>query len=106
MATPDRIVIIGPSGSGKSHLGSLLASALDMELIDTDSVIEARIGMSIDEFFERFGEPLSGRSSPTSFTRHLPALARSSLQAGAVLAPSNWAALRPGSVIIGLTAER
>ncbi|MEZ4520963.1 MAG: 3-dehydroquinate synthase [Thermomicrobiales bacterium] len=106
MATPDRIVIIGPSGSGKSHLGSLLASALDMELIDTDSVIEARIGMSIDEFFERFGEP-AFRAIESDVIHEASAGAGRVVATGggAVLAPSNWAALRPGSVIIGLTAD-
>ncbi len=54
---PDRIVLIGPSGSGKSHLTSLIAQALGFEAVDIDAEIEKRIDMTIAEFFERFGEP-------------------------------------------------
>ena len=50
------IVLIGMMGSGKSHIGRQLASELDLEFIDTDSVIVERAGASVAEIFERDGE--------------------------------------------------
>lgn len=101
----DRIVLIGPSGSGKSHLGALLAGALDRELIDLDAEVEARIGTSIAEFFERFGEAafrtLESEALVDACSRPGRVIATGG---GAVLDPRNWATMRPGSVIVGLTA--
>jgi len=43
-------------GGGKSTIGRQLARRLDMPLLDTDHVIEERIGEPIRSFFERDGE--------------------------------------------------
>ncbi len=50
------IVLIGMPGCGKSTIGCILQSMSGMELIDIDSMIEARTGMSIPEIFEKHGE--------------------------------------------------
>lgn len=58
-APPDRkahIALIGFSGSGKSSAGRLLASRMGYPFIDTDAVVESRLGMSIPEIFRRLGE--------------------------------------------------
>ncbi|CAN5500767.1 bifunctional shikimate kinase/3-dehydroquinate synthase [soil metagenome] len=105
MMQPQRIVLIGPSGSGKSHLGSLLAEALERDFVDLDAEIESRIGMPIDEFFARFGQPafraIESEMLGDACSRMGTVVATGG---GAVLAPRNWASMRPGSVIIGLTA--
>ena len=103
---PDRIVLTGPSGSGKSHLGSLIADAAGYELYDTDAAIEASIGMTIDEFFSRFGEP-AFRAIETSTLREACSGSSRviSTGGGVVLAEENWAYLRPRSIILGLTAS-
>ena len=44
-------------GSGKSTVGRHLARQLRIPFIDTDQVIERRIGCSIREYFETHGEP-------------------------------------------------
>jgi shikimate kinase len=44
-------------GSGKSTIGRQLARRLDFKFVDSDQLIEQRIGCSIREFFEREGEP-------------------------------------------------
>ena len=54
---PVRIACVGLPGSGKSTIGRQLARRLDIKFIDSDQVIEQRIGCSIREFFEREGEP-------------------------------------------------
>lgn len=47
---------MGLPGSGKSTIGRQLARRLDIKFVDSDQVIEQRIGCSIREFFEREGE--------------------------------------------------
>jgi shikimate kinase len=50
------ISLVGLPGSGKSTVGRQLARRLSRPFIDSDHVIEQRIGCSIREFFEREGE--------------------------------------------------
>jgi hypothetical protein len=50
------IILIGYMGCGKSTLSRLLAQDHNRHLIDTDSFIETREGMSISELFEQKGE--------------------------------------------------
>lgn len=47
---------MGLPGSGKSTIGRQLARRLGCAFLDTDQVIERRVGLSIREFFEREGE--------------------------------------------------
>ena len=51
-----RIALVGLPGSGKSTTGRQLARRLGLVSIDTDHVIEQRLGYSIREYFEREGE--------------------------------------------------
>ena len=51
-----RIALVGLPGSGKSTIGRQLARRLGLVSIDTDHVIEQRLGCSIREYFEREGE--------------------------------------------------
>jgi shikimate dehydrogenase len=58
-APPERkahIALIGFSGSGKTSAGQVLASKMGYPFIDTDAVVESRLGMSIPEIFHRLGE--------------------------------------------------
>lgn len=50
------ISLVGLPGGGKSTAGRQLARRIGFELIDSDAVIEKRIGCSIRSFFEREGE--------------------------------------------------
>ena len=49
------IVLIGYRGTGKSVIGKLLASRLEMPYIGMDAAIVARTGMSIPEIVENYG---------------------------------------------------
>ena len=50
------IALVGLPGSGKSTVGRQLARRLQVSFLDSDHVIEAQIGCSIREYFEREGE--------------------------------------------------
>ena len=53
----NRIVLIGPPGSGKSTVGAALAHKLNMKFVDTDLLIEQREGKAITDIFVVDGEP-------------------------------------------------
>jgi shikimate kinase len=50
------IIFVGLPGSGKTTIGRQLARRLGLPFVDSDHVIEARLGCSIREFFAREGE--------------------------------------------------
>lgn len=55
--TPNlRLSLIGLPGGGKSTVGRQLAKRLGVPFLDSDHVIEDRIGGSIRSFFEQHGE--------------------------------------------------
>lgn len=50
------IILIGPMGSGKSTIGTLLAKKLKREFIDSDHYIEEKTGVDIPRIFDVEGE--------------------------------------------------
>ena len=52
----ENIVLIGMPASGKSTVGKIVAERLGRKFVDTDEIITERIGMSIKEYFEQYGE--------------------------------------------------
>lgn len=50
------VVLVGMPGSGKSHVGGLLAARLNAPFFDADALIEKEIGCSIASFFAEKGE--------------------------------------------------
>lgn len=50
------IVLIGMPGCGKTTISKKLSEELDMIYIDTDSLIEAKARMKIDDIFSKYGE--------------------------------------------------
>jgi shikimate kinase len=55
-AKPQRISLIGLPGTGKSTAGRQVARQLNLSFIDTDHLIEQRVGCSISVYFEHQGE--------------------------------------------------
>ena len=51
-----KIFLIGPMGSGKSKIGKLLSSQLNLNLIDIDREIEAKFEKTIVDIFASEGE--------------------------------------------------
>lgn len=52
----ENVVLVGMPGSGKSSVGMLIAERLGREFIDTDELFVERAGMSIPEYFSKYGE--------------------------------------------------
>ena len=50
------IVLIGMMGCGKTTVGQCLARRLGRRFVDTDALIEARLGRSIPDLFAKEGE--------------------------------------------------
>ena len=51
-----KIFLVGPMGSGKSKIGKLLSSEINLDLIDIDKEIEAKFEKTIVEIFDSEGE--------------------------------------------------
>jgi shikimate kinase len=54
--TKPNIILTGFMGSGKTTVGKLLAKQLSYNFVDTDSLIEQRCGMTVQELFKTKGE--------------------------------------------------
>ncbi|MBL8336939.1 MAG: shikimate kinase [Rhodoferax sp.] len=82
--------LIGLPGSGKSTVGRHLARRLAMPFVDSDHVIEQRLGCPIRQYFEQEGEE-SFRDVEEAVIDDLSRADR------AVLSTGGGAVLRPGS---------
>jgi len=52
----NRVVLIGFMATGKSTIGPLLAERLGYAFIDTDAMVEEKLGMKISKIFKDLGE--------------------------------------------------
>ncbi|MBB1060055.1 shikimate kinase [Marilutibacter spongiae] len=50
------LILVGPTGAGKTHLGPPLAAHFGLRLLDLDAAVEADTGMRVAALFEREGE--------------------------------------------------
>lgn len=53
---PNNLYLIGYRGSGKSTVAPLIASRLQLEFVDTDTMAENIVGLSVAEIFSQLGE--------------------------------------------------
>lgn len=100
------IVLIGYRCSGKSTVGSLLAERLERPFVDTDRVIENRIGRSIQDFIAQAGWP-SFRRIERQTVRDLAVMHDLVIATGGgvVLDPENIADLKTNGWVIWLKAD-
>ncbi|GAA0432139.1 shikimate kinase [Acrocarpospora corrugata] len=93
-------VLIGPPGSGKTTVGTLLAEHLGVPFRDTDADIEATAGKPIGDIFVEDGEAhfrtLEAAAVSTALTEHTGIL---SVGGGAILNPATQALLATHTVI-------
>ena len=54
----DRIYIVGYMGAGKTTAARRLAQRLGWEVVDTDALFEEKYNISVNDFFNKYDEPL------------------------------------------------
>lgn len=99
------VALVGLPGAGKSAVGRRLAQRLQLAFVDSDLVIEQRIGCSIRDYFEREGE-VSFRNVEQEVIADLAASASGVVATGGgvVLREANRAQLRAHFHVIYLRA--
>ncbi len=103
MELPQRVVLVGPMGAGKSTIGRLLARELGYGFFDSDRQIEERTGANIPWIFDVEGE--SGfRQRETQILEELVRLDRVVLATGggAVMREENRALLARNALVVYL----
>ncbi|PAV24964.1 shikimate kinase [Tamilnaduibacter salinus] len=100
---PERLVLVGPMGAGKSTIGRLLARELGYDFVDTDRLIEERCGANIPWIFDVEGEA-GFRARETAMLEEMAGRSRLVLATGggAVLNPDNRPLMRQGAWVIYL----
>lgn len=101
------ITLVGMPGCGKSTIGKLLARRLGLAFIDSDHVIEQRLGCSIRSYFEREGE-VAFRDVEEAVLRELLNDQSQGVLAtggGAVLRAANREMMRSRSQVVYLRAS-
>jgi shikimate kinase len=104
--TPERILIVGYRGTGKTTVGRLLADQLGWAFADCDDFIEAAAGQSVTDIFAAEGEA-GFRDREAAVLRELCARERHVVATGggAVLRPANRELLRGAGFVAWLTAS-
>lgn len=100
------VALVGLPGAGKSAVGRRLGQRLQLPFIDSDQVIEQRIGCSIRAYFEREGEA-AFRDLEAQVIAELAAAADGVIATGggSVLRPANRAQLRAHFHVIYLRSS-
>ncbi|MBI1331962.1 MAG: AAA family ATPase [Armatimonadetes bacterium] len=98
-------ILIGMMGAGKSTIGKLLAQETGRRFIDTDHLIEKRVGRPIAQFFKLYGEE-AFRDHETAVIESLePASIVVATGGGAILRDANFNHLRKIGKVIYLKSE-
>ncbi|MEY4711198.1 MAG: hypothetical protein RIS88_648 [Pseudomonadota bacterium] len=101
------IALVGLPGSGKTTIGKLLARRLGLDFVDSDQVIEERVGCPIRAFWEQQGEQ-AFRDIEEAALRDLTAQARGIVLAtggGSVLREANRQHLRAATRVVYLRSS-
>jgi shikimate dehydrogenase len=101
----NRIVLTGYRGTGKTEIGKILASRLNVPFIDTDDMVETKTGRSIPDIFHYDGEERF-RSIEREVVASLPpADVIVGTGGGVVTDPENMKHLRRDSTLVLLFAD-
>lgn len=105
-ATEKNIVLIGMRGSGKTVVGTMLASRLHRDLIPMDALIVYEAEMTIPQIVERYGWPRF-REIEAQVAQKVARL-RGTVNAtggGVILNPKNIEALRATGIVFWLNVS-
>ena len=99
---PDRhIFLIGMQGCGKSSLGKRVARETGLSFRDTDAMVAASAGCTVNEFFEKYGEETFRRAETGALsllTRERPMII--STGGGTIMNPVNRHIMRAWGAIV------
>ena len=56
LSLSDRLILTGFMGCGKSYFAAQLATLFDVDVFDTDTLIEQKTSLTVKEIFEKSGE--------------------------------------------------
>lgn len=105
--SPERVLLIGMMGAGKSTTGRLLAERLGWPYLDSDDEIERQTGRTVPDIWKGEGEPAfraeESRVLAQACTTAGPVVV--SVAGGAVLDPANRVLIRRAGLVVWLRAE-
>ncbi|MDP2674035.1 MAG: 3-dehydroquinate synthase [Dehalococcoidia bacterium] len=106
MTRPQRIVLSGFSGTGKSIIAPIIVERLGWEMVDTDSLVEDAAGRPIADIFARDGEARF-RELEAEAVRQACARGRAvvAVGGGATLRPDSRRLLADGGFVVCLEAR-
>jgi shikimate kinase len=97
-------ILVGMMGVGKSAVGRELAVRTGREFLDTDLMLQNRLGRPVSQLFQIYGES-AFRDHESSLLRSLePCSAILSTGGGIVVRPENWTELRRLGRVVYLKA--
>jgi shikimate kinase len=103
---PERLLLIGMMGSGKTTVGHLVAQRLGWPHLDSDAEVEAATGKTVPEIFVSEGETAFRAAETAALTHALevePVVV--SVAGGAVLDPHNRALIEAAGTVVWLRAD-
>jgi shikimate dehydrogenase len=107
LTNKENIVLIGMPGCGKTTIGRRVAQALGRNFLDIDEAIVKRIGMTIPEYFEKFGENAFRDVESSVIAEEVAPLTSTIIATGggAVLRPENVKSLKRNGKLYFLNAH-
>jgi len=100
------LVLVGLMGAGKTSVGQRCARLLDRSFVDTDELVVATIGMTVNELFASGGESRFRELERTAVADACasPEPLVIACGGGAVLDPENRSRLRTAGLVVWLQA--
>jgi shikimate kinase len=97
------IALIGFMGTGKTSVGRLVAEQLRFEYLDTDEMIQAQTGRSVNDIFKTDGEP-AFRALEQMVVEELASRAKTVIATGGGLPvnPKNLTSLKTHALVVSL----
>jgi shikimate kinase len=104
---PERVLLIGMMGAGKSTTGWLLAQRLGWPYLDSDEEIQRQTGKTVPEIWKSEGEAAFRVQESKALAQACssPSPVVVSVAGGAVLDPENQRLIRRSGLIVWLRAE-
>lgn len=99
------IILIGFMGAGKTTVGKLLSEETGMDHIDFDDKIVEEIGMTIQEYFDLYGEAAFREKETAVLKRYLDHNQVISTGGGIVMRPENRELLKQMAPVVYLKTK-